>query len=337
MCNDPARDSLWPFPKAANRLCLCVTRGAGQRRQETGGRMRLICPNCGAQYEVPDEVIPLDGRDVQCSNCGDTWFQRHPSQVPDASGDDDLGPQPREQDLPPPAPDAEVDHGGDMGSDDPASDELYDEDDDYDDDMLEEDLPEPEPEPEPASARPARRGIDPGVADILRQEAERERQVRAAPGGIEMQPDLGLTEPDLSEDERTRQARARMERLRGTSGPSAPTAPETPDAHASIDPSSRRNLLPDIEEINSSLTSTGDRAEPAQSLMPEDIELPVRHGGFRSGFRLAIITFGLAALIYALAPRLAASIPAAEAPLSQYVNAVNMARVWLDQLVAGWF
>ncbi|WP_375554730.1 zinc-ribbon domain-containing protein [Roseovarius mucosus] len=284
--------------------------------------MRLICPNCGAQYEVPDEVIPLSGRDVQCSNCGDTWFQHHASHAPDASGDDDLGPPPREEDVPPPAPPVTED----------LSDAPY-EDDEYDDDLLDEDFAEPEPAP----ARPARRGIDPGVADILRQEAERERQVRSAPGGIEMQPDLGLTEPELTEDERTRQARARMERLRGTSGPSAPTAPEMPDAHASIDPSSRRNLLPDIEEINSSLTSTGDRADPAQSPMPEDIELPVGRGGFRSGFRLAIITFGLAALVYALAPRLAASIPAAEAPLTQYVRAVNMARVWLDQLVGGWF
>jgi hypothetical protein len=95
--------------------------------------------------------------------------------------------------------------------------------------------------------------------------------------------------------------------------------------------------LPDIEEINSSLTSTDDRADLGHMPMPEDIEVPVGRGGFRSGFRLAIITFGLAALVYALAPRLAASIPAAEAPLLQYVNAVNMARVWLDQLVAGWF
>ncbi len=40
--------------------------------------MRLKCPNCGAQYEVPDAVIPDEGRDVQCSNCGNTWFQAHP-------------------------------------------------------------------------------------------------------------------------------------------------------------------------------------------------------------------------------------------------------------------
>ncbi len=37
--------------------------------------MRLTCPNCSAQYEVPDDVIPAGGRDVQCSNCEHTWFQ----------------------------------------------------------------------------------------------------------------------------------------------------------------------------------------------------------------------------------------------------------------------
>lgn len=37
--------------------------------------MRLVCPNCGAQYEVDDRVIPENGRDVQCSACGHGWYQ----------------------------------------------------------------------------------------------------------------------------------------------------------------------------------------------------------------------------------------------------------------------
>lgn len=37
--------------------------------------MRLTCPNCGAQYEVDNSVIPDEGRDVQCSGCGQGWFQ----------------------------------------------------------------------------------------------------------------------------------------------------------------------------------------------------------------------------------------------------------------------
>ena len=37
--------------------------------------MRLICPNCDANYEVDAKVIPDNGRDVQCSACNETWFQ----------------------------------------------------------------------------------------------------------------------------------------------------------------------------------------------------------------------------------------------------------------------
>lgn len=37
--------------------------------------MRLICPKCSAQYEVDDAAIPDSGREVQCSACGDIWFQ----------------------------------------------------------------------------------------------------------------------------------------------------------------------------------------------------------------------------------------------------------------------
>ncbi|MEP3334163.1 zinc-ribbon domain-containing protein [Sedimentitalea sp.] len=40
--------------------------------------MRLTCRNCGAQYEVPDKVIPPQGRNVQCSNCDNSWFFAHP-------------------------------------------------------------------------------------------------------------------------------------------------------------------------------------------------------------------------------------------------------------------
>ena len=46
--------------------------------------MRLICPNCDAQYEVDDNVIPKDGRDVQCSSCEQTWFQESAAQQEEA-------------------------------------------------------------------------------------------------------------------------------------------------------------------------------------------------------------------------------------------------------------
>lgn len=36
--------------------------------------MLIKCPNCNAKYEVPNDIIPATGRDVQCSNCSKTWF-----------------------------------------------------------------------------------------------------------------------------------------------------------------------------------------------------------------------------------------------------------------------
>lgn len=37
--------------------------------------MRLVCPNCDAQYEIDSNAIPAKGREVQCSNCAHTWVQ----------------------------------------------------------------------------------------------------------------------------------------------------------------------------------------------------------------------------------------------------------------------
>lgn len=48
--------------------------------------MRLTCPNCDAEYEVDDSMIPPGGRDVQCSNCETTWFQTDPEKVSETPG-----------------------------------------------------------------------------------------------------------------------------------------------------------------------------------------------------------------------------------------------------------
>lgn len=48
--------------------------------------MRLTCPNCDAEYEVDDSMIPPEGRDVQCSNCETTWFQTDPDKVSETPG-----------------------------------------------------------------------------------------------------------------------------------------------------------------------------------------------------------------------------------------------------------
>lgn len=37
--------------------------------------MRLVCPNCSSQYEVDISLFPEEGREVQCSNCEEIWYQ----------------------------------------------------------------------------------------------------------------------------------------------------------------------------------------------------------------------------------------------------------------------
>ncbi|MEM8578960.1 MAG: zinc-ribbon domain-containing protein [Pseudomonadota bacterium] len=245
--------------------------------------MRLICPNCDAQYEVPAEVIPTEGRDVQCSSCGQTWFQHHPDHPPLPEPEDEVDP--------------------------PAEGETR----------------VPAPEPAPA---PQQRQLDPNVADILRQEAEQEQRARAAEA-LESQPDLGLDDlgeapppaPDAEDDatKRAREARARMARLRGE--------PEEPEATAA--PGSRRDLLPDIEEINSTLRSASDRAPGPQA----DAAAPVaqtRQRSFRRGFATSVIVAALATGLYAAAPRISAEVPSAAPALRAYTSQVDGARLWLD-------
>lgn len=279
--------------------------------------MRLTCPNCGARYEVPDEVIPPGGRDVQCSNCGDTWFQQHPEGAP-ISEHAAEAPTVADEPAKHPEPGAAEASPDEAAEDFPAESVWGDE-----------DVPDPTPPP----SRPS---VDPAVAEILRQEAAREQAARAAQAaaGIETQPDLGLRPPAHPTDERGRQARTRIERLRGTAAAASAMEQAGADQHAAIDPTSRRNLLPDIEEINSSLTAFDLPEEPEEPAFAEEPETPVRRGGFRSGFRLAVLVFLLGTTLYLLAPMIAAQIPAAEAPLTQYVQAVDATRLWLDTQVS---
>ena len=272
--------------------------------------MRLICPNCGAQYEVPDEVIPESGRDVQCSNCGDTWFQHHPDHRPEDPATPDAGSGWMEEPAPPPPPEPDL-------TAEPSDPDPFYEDED--------------PEDTKGQA-PERRELDPSVAELLREEAEREEQARAAErrGGLETQPDLGLEEQNGGAQMRGEQARARMARLRGT--PAEDPSEQPPEE--AIDPSSRRNLLPDIEEINSSLSSESKaEAATAAAAAASAATEPDRASGFRSGFRLVVVLAVLGLILYVFAPRLSEAVPALAEPLATYVSAVNDGRMALAQMV----
>ncbi len=264
--------------------------------------MRLICPNCGAQYEVDDDVIPAAGRDVQCSNCGHTWFQRSTGQDRQMAED-----RPDEDQQTEPLDDEDEDEAAERQHDD-LSDEEFEEEADG---ALERDL--------------TRRELDPSVAGILREEAEREKAEREHdPVGLETQTELGL---DSGADD----ARHDDDTPDDQSTPSAEIEEDEGEMTVSavVAASARRDLLPDIEEINSTLTATSDRDEAD----PDEREEERAKSGFRRGFIIAVLFFAVLALIYAYAPRIVEAVPALEPVLSSYVAAVNALRLWVDGLM----
>ena len=262
--------------------------------------MRLICPNCGAQYEVPTEVIPNEGRDVQCSACSNTWFQAHPdhdkalSDEIDAPSVEPVAPPP-----PPPAPEPEVEHVQDAEH--------------------------------PPMPQVAKRELTSEVSDVLRQEAEFEAAARAAEHSdpLESQPELGLESSTVDEGERrAREARERMARMRGE-----PVPAEVAVATVTAAAGSRRDLLPDIEEINSTLRSSGERRRPAEAtdadLTGTAPRVQRKGHGFRRSFLSIVLLAVLAMGAYVYGPKISATLPAAQPYVEQYSESVENARSWL--------
>ena len=287
--------------------------------------MRLTCPNCGARYEVDEAMIPPEGRDVQCSNCTTTWFQPGLQQ----SGDDPAEP------APPPEPPS------------PAHREPT--------------------RPIPVSeARPTtRRELAPEVRDVLREEAEREAELRRREGELpEHQDEMPLQapeDPDLQDGDDVRSAigsllssadeigdleDAPRERARDTAAARYNGADDVDDAleaqiaaaaGAGAAAGSRRDLLPDIEEINSTLRATESRSasDPDVSDIDTMVERPRRRTGTRLGFALVILVFAGLIGVYANAGRIAEALPQVEPALDGYVTQVNRLRLWIDEIAHG--
>ena len=322
--------------------------------------MRLSCPNCGAQYEVPVEVIPENGRDVQCSNCGHTWFQVHPDH--DAEMSADLGasapdegwtpntaaaPQDHAQDAPADIDETEVqppemafdeskddiasavhdivgDHGKDAtGRPEDAAprDNTQDEGNSEDDTALFPASPSPRP----------RRKIDPDVIGVLREEAAHEARLRAhgSDGDLETQPDLGLESAGNTPttDPRAHEARARMRRIRGQSDEiDTDDFAETGDS----DPhAARRDLLPDIDEINSTLRPTDEPSREDHPVVARNTRRR-RRVGFRLGFGFTMLAAAFILLAYVYNKEIIAAWPAGEPYVITFVEKMNALRLWLD-------
>lgn len=338
-------------------------------------------------------MIPEEGRDVQCSNCGHTWFElpgpsaageeltEDDAMASGLAGDDDFGfedPAPEDilssnaetdaeipsdlNDKTEPSDDwSEVDSsddGGfdaDSGPDDETQDFLADaeadandaadaNDHDPDDDAETGDNTQEEDDDGDkfvaanaaiaavAASRAnegGRRPADAADLDILREEAARELSQRRAPPSeaIETQADLGL-ESIRHRDTPSRALRARMAHLGDEADTDGSAEEATPKSKPSRSYDSddgyeepRRDLLPDIDEINSTLKPKSNAASEARF-----------RSGFRVGFLLMLFLVVAAIFAYAQAPAIARALPDAEPSLISYVDRANALRDWLQGL-----
>ena len=300
--------------------------------------MQLVCPNCSARYEIDASLIPDEGRDVQCSNCGHTWFELPPppTEFAETLPEEDLVDVEAVQEDPEDQPMAEEAAPDD---DEPsqavraiaaASEEDDDEPFDAEDiDDVPEDSPQAdEPDDGEKTRFTPRRPADAAALDILREEAERELSQRRAPPSetIETQSDLGL-DNIRNRETPSRALRARMAHLK-SDDEDAPKSRSEVVSEADYQ-APRKDLLPDIDEINSTLKPTRKRTEAAP-------EVSASHrSGFRAGFLLMMLVCIGLIVTYARAPAIARAMPSAETAILTYVDKANTFRDWIGGLLGG--
>ena len=284
--------------------------------------MRLICPNCSAQYEIDASLVPDEGRDVQCSNCGHTWFELPPAEDAfDAA--EDLAPASEET----------FDDGTENAPSHAAMAIAAASEDQEEDDAVYDAPPQPAAAPSKAEAQ-QRRPADAADLDILKEEARREMSQRRAPPSepIETQADLGL-DNIRNRKSPSRALRARMAHLKDGDQPDDPDHPERgPGSRADVVTDAdyqapRRDLLPDIDEINSTLNATRKRKSQSAG------DLARQQKGFRLGFLTMAILAIVLIIAYAQAPAIARAVPGSESALIPYVDAANAVRDWIDTLL----
>jgi len=321
--------------------------------------MRLTCPNCDAQYEVDDAVIPASGRDVQCSNCGTAWFvpgkaapetrtapavtapppepappRPEPEPEPEAQGEEAEEPAAAAETAAPEGGETPAEAGAQEGDGTPAAAPEAAQ------DAAPEESGDETTAEAPAEAADAgggdtpSRSLDDAVLNVLREEAERETAARRAEGmpPVETQPDLGLsgTAAGLAATAAATAGRAGdavEDAVYAGEGAAAGDGAETPDEAEGK--GSRRGLLPDIEEINSTLSASSARAD--DDIPPTEEVVQQRRSGFRRGFSVALVLMIVALALYVLAPNIVARVPATEPALKPYVEAVDSLRLWLDE------
>ena len=187
---------------------------------------------------------------------------------------------------------------------------------------------------EAASPRPRPPLSDEGRR-ILKEEAERERELRAGerPGADRMRDAEAAVDTLLDDAVQARPHSGRLARPRPVAGAGEATAVvagtasgDAGDASHATDRVSRRDRLPDIADINSTLGG----AEPQDE--ENEANGTNRGSGFRLGFAAALLLAAVGLVLYVQGPRLAESVPALAEPIGAYRSGVNEVRIALDGL-----
>lgn len=274
--------------------------------------MRLVCPNCDSEYEVDRAMIPADGRDVQCSNCMHTWFQPGETDTPF-----DTEPEPV-----PPVTEPEVAYQSSATSTEHQADAA------------------------PTAGRATDMRVkSPTLSDeartVLEEEVARESEARKADqAALETQMDMDLDAAPTLDPTQNRVSRIRQEvadKVRSKPKP----AIEPPSQEATAEQTAKKDLLPDVEEIN----STWDDPTTAPVYDDEDVPLPPypgrgrgrrRTAGFRVGFGAVLAIAATIIILYVIAPMVSERIPALSPIFSDYVWLVDSWRTWLEQIAQSW-
>jgi predicted Zn finger-like uncharacterized protein len=312
--------------------------------------MRLVCPNCEAKYEVPEDAIPETGRDVQCANCGHAWFQMRPraaDPVPASPAPAAAAPAPVSEPVvetpakaepvvesvpetepaaiveePSKAPAAEATIAQGPASDVP---------------------PAPEPEPEPAPVAEA--VVEPvtTMPETAGAEDDDEASSEVPPAAVEGgAAGYAVDESVLAilREEAEREATAR----KAEAAKPLETQPDlgidqAPPVAAQVQDAAeedrglavRRSRLPDVEEINSTLRPADTSVDEVE---PEIAPVAAEGGSsFRSGFLLVLTVAILASAVYGSADAIADAVPSLAGPLKSYVAFIDSLRLQLDGLM----
>ncbi|WP_375254181.1 zinc-ribbon domain-containing protein [Yoonia sp.] len=266
--------------------------------------MRLICPNCDAQYNVADDTFAGGGRDVQCSSCDHTWFQtkrranvsREVSRV-----------------LSTPMPSVRKTKSRGLGTYDSQQSVVKSQAHDTPQGAAQTDGPKHQP----IKDGPRHRAVDPEVANILKEEAATRRK----------QTDYSTQTRQKSRDLKPQDIEETLRRVSEMTVESGGTlAGESPAVAAAVAAASQADprAIPDITEINTALRARAEATDQGGLIELQTVRRKRR--GFRRGFFVVLLLVAIAVGPYIFAEEIVNAMPEWRAQMTTYVAVMDELR-----------